>query len=145
MCSNSFAICIEQDPTSSGPCNCGGRIERSDAQSFQEGGVFVEHCDVLRECIDISYAVHKSGLHMAANFGACLGSQWNTSAAHSFCDYQTEPFFNTWKHQYVAVPHQFRHIVPVTQHLHAGMRKHGCQFFLIGGQKSSGNEKRAVF
>src|SRR5712692_11141923 len=59
--------------------------------------------------------------------------------------YQGTPFLNRRKNQEIAVPHQLRHVIPVTQDLDAGVRKHRCQLCLVGRQEFSGDLKSSIF
>src|SRR6185312_11971023 len=63
---NGFAIGVEEDAPGSCPGKIRRRFETGRTEFCKQGPILVQHCDLLRQRIDIRHFVHQPGLHVAA-------------------------------------------------------------------------------
>ena len=144
MDGNRFAIGSEEYAPSGCPSHVLRGLQSRGTQPLKQRSILMQQGNMLRQGFDVSDLMHEPGFHVVADLCAGLRSQRHTPAAHGFSDHQPEAFLDARQHQNVALAQQVRHVVAVAEHLYAGMRQHRRQFFLVGRQEFSRDQKGSV-
>jgi len=119
--------------------------QRCRAQLLQQRTIFVNHGDMPLKSGNVANLMNQGIPHVRAYRTGSFRTKQGTAAAACLSRHQCAAFLDAGLNQNIALSHQFRHVVPMSQHLHAGMGEHARQLLPVSRQKFSGDQEGALF